>query len=566
MTTWEDIDPEILKNAYDDPIAFVTTILPQLPIKLSPNQVKILRTFYDPEKKYTELQLVIGRKGGKTLLVSLIALYEVYKLLNTKDLHKKYGLIPEAPIYIMCVSTSYEQALGVIFQYICALAQGSWYLSNYIVNITKEEIEFAKRIKIRCQPCSSRSGLGFPCFVNIYDEHAHMLTRSGNAAGDVVYNALQPNLKVFRGDGKSVTISTPAGMDGIFWELFKTGYPEEVKQKCDEQGKQPWRCVFQFSTWETNPTLPYDHPELQKELKADPRNFEMQFEGLFSSILQAALEEKQIEECAVGVEIDENLVDKETPRIIVLDPATVGSEYAVVMGHYSDKPKRDTVVVDLVRTFKGSHKHPVDINNVENFVRSLCRNFKIIHIGIDQHQSWDTVQKFEKEGLPIHLVNITPKYNMDMYTELFRRINTIHVIFPNKPEIKEELKFLQKKYAGWGWRIEAARNHNDDIPDAMANLCLLLIQNLGKRAEWSEMVQFITSSEEALKEKVPDVLWQEIRNILSSITSYNLRMRLVQLLYQMYSDGYEDGYEKAQENVKDWIDLSDFAPDNDWRD
>jgi len=80
------------------------------------------------------------------------------------------------------------------------------------------------------------------------------------------------------------------------------------------------------------------------------------------------------------------------------------------------------------------------------------------------------------------------------------------------------------------------------------------------------MKEKITTSEEALKEKVPDVLWQEIRNILSSIASYNLRMRLVQLLYQIYSDGYEDGYEKAQENVKDWIDLSDFAPDNDWRD
>jgi hypothetical protein len=259
-------------------------------------------------------------------------------------------------------------------------------------------------------------------------------------------------------------------------------------------------------------------------------------------------------------------VDKETPRIIVMDPATVGSEYGVAMGHLTDTPKKDLVIVDLVRTFKGDHKHPVDINNVENFVRNLCRNFKIVHIGIDMHQSADTIQRFQKEGLPIHLVNITPKYNQEMYTEFFRRVNTKHIIYPNKPEIKEELKFLQKKYCGWGWRIEAARGHLDDISDCLSNLCLLLIQNVGKRAEWGEMIRFITDGEEALKEKLPDVLWQEIRNILSSIASYNLRMRLVQLLYHIYSDGYEDGYEKAQENVKDWIDLSDFAPDNDWRD
>jgi len=556
MTSWESIDPEILVKAYEDPIAFVTTILPQLPIELSQNQVRILRTFYDKDKKYTELQLVIGRKGGKTLLVSIIVLYEVYKLLLTKDLHKKYGLIPDAPIYLMCVSTSYEQALGVVFQYISALAQGSWYLSNYIVNITKEEIEFAQRIKVRCQPCSSRSGLGFPTFLNVYDEHAHMLTRSGNAAGDVVYNALQPNLKVFRGDGKSVTISTPAGMDGIFWELFKTGYAEEVKQKCDEQGTQPWRVVFQYSSWETNPTLPYDHPEMQKELKADPRNFEMQFEGLFSSVLQAALEEKQIEECAIGVEIDENLEDKETPRIIVMDPATVGSEYAVAMGHLTDKPKKDLVVVDLVKTFKGSHKHPVDINNVENFTRQLCRNFKIIFIGIDQHQSADTIQRFEKEGLPIHLVNITPKYNMEMYTELFRRVNTIHIIYPNKPEIKEELKFLQKKYAGWGWRIEAARGHNDDIPDAIANLCLLLTQNIGKRAEWAEMVKNEDN-------KWSDALRKAVEKYFEDYSGCREEREELENIVNM---AWEEGYEDARETVGDWIDLSDFASDNSWRD
>jgi len=481
------VDPEILIQAYEDPIMFVKAILPHLPITLSPNQVKILRTFYDPEKKYTELLLSCGRKGGKTLLVSIMVLYEVYKLLLTDNLHKKYGLIPNQPIYIMVVATSREQALGVLFQYIRSLAEGSWWFNDYIVNVTNEELEFQKRIKIRCQACSSRSGRGFPTWMNAYDEHAHMLTRSGNAAGDVVYNALQPNLKVFRGDGKSVSISSPAGMDGIFWELFKTGDPVHVIQKDKEQGTQPWRAVFQYPTWELNPELLYNHRELVKERKANPINFDMEYGAEFAQVIQAALEPKQIENCATGIQIDANMKDPKTPRVIVLDPATIGNEYAVGMGHYSDSPKKDMIIIDLVKTFKGSRKHPVDIDNVENFVRMLCRNFRIVHIGIDQHQSWDTVQKFEKEGLPIHLVNITPKYNMNMYNEFFRRVNTKHIIYPNDPEIKDELKFLQKKYVGWGWKVEAARGHMDDIPDVMSNLCLILVERLGKKAEWGEM-------------------------------------------------------------------------------
>lgn len=484
MSNWKDIDARILEESYKDPLMFIKAILPHLPIEPSPNQKFILKTFYGSEKKYSELLVCAGRKGGKTLLTSIIVLYEVYRLLLTPNLHKKYNLIPDQPIYIMCVSTSYEQALGVIFQYLCSLSQGSWYLNDYIVNITKEEIEFTNRIKIRCQPCSSRSGLGFPTFMNVYDEHAHMLTRSGNAAGDVVYNALQPNLKVFHGDGKSVTISTPAGMDGIFWELFSTGEPISVKQKSDRFGEQSWRCVFQYATWEMNPVYSYDHPEMVKERKADHANFDMQYGALFSQILQAALQPKQIEDCAIGTEIDENIVDKKILRIITLDPATVGAEYAVCMGHMA---AHDTVIVDLAKTFRGTHKIPVDIKEVEDYVRLLCNNFKVIHIGIDQHQSWDTVQKFQREGLPIELVNITPKYNQDMYSELIRRINTKHIIYPNKSDIKDELAFLQKKYAGWGWRVEAARGHFDDIPDALANLCLLLTTKTGKQATWSAM-------------------------------------------------------------------------------
>lgn len=491
MSNWEGIDPTLLVNAYNNPVDFIHTILPHFPFELSPKQKFVLNTFYDPLQHFTELLLCAGRKGGKSVTTSIIPLYEVFRLLLTDNLHKKYNLIPDQPIYIMCVSTSYEQALGVIFQYICSLAQGSWYLSDQIVNITKEEIEFNKRIKIRCQPCSSRSGLGFPTWMNIYDEHAHMLTRQGNAAGDVVYDALQPNLKVFKGDGRSVTISTPAGMEGIFWDLFSTGEPIDVKQHCDTHGANKWRCCFQYATWELNSSYTENHPEMVKEKLADPANFDMQYGALFSTILQAALQPNAIDDCAIGNQIDENLIDKVTPRAIVLDPATVGADYAVAMGHLSESPKKDMVIIDLIKTFEGSHKTPVNIGNVEDYARMLCRNFNILYIGVDQHQSSDTIQKFQAEGLPIHLTNITPKYNMDMYSELFRRINTKHIIFPNDPvegmKAKEQLRFLQKKYVGWGFKVEAARGHLDDVADCMANLCLILSQQMGKRTSWSKM-------------------------------------------------------------------------------
>jgi len=400
---WNEIDPEILAEAYKVPLMFVKAILPHLPLELSPNQVKILETFYDPEKFYTELLLACGRKSGKTMLVAIIVLYEVYKLLLTPDLHKKYNLIPDSNIYIMVVATSREQALGVTFQYIRALAEGSWYLSDYIVNITSEEIEFAKHIKIRCQASSSRSGRGFPTWMNVYDELAWMQTSGGNAAGDQVYDALQPNLKLFRGDGKTVCISSPAGMDGIFWKLFTTGDPIDVMQPQEDHGKQKWRALFQLPTWLMNPTLPRNHPELEKEFLADPDNFEMEYGAMFANVVNPALHITQIMACATGKMIDIDKPEKTIPRVVILDPATVGNRYAVTMGHMDED---DKVIVDYVKTFKGTKKRPVNIDEVENRVRDLNRNFTVVHIGIDQHQSYSTVQKFQRSK---HQANRVPE-------------------------------------------------------------------------------------------------------------------------------------------------------------
>ena len=483
-TTYEGVDPEILIQAYDDPIMFIEAILPHLPLKLSPKQVKILKTFYSKDHHYTDLQLVCGRKSGKTLLVSIIALYEVFRLLLTENLHAKYNMIPNSPIYIMITATSREQALDVTFQYVRSLAEGSWWLNDYIVNITTQEIEFQKRIIIRCQACSSSSGRGYPSWLNIYDEHAHMKLRSGNAGGNIIYEALQPNLKVFRGDGKTVTISSPSGMEGIFWDLFSTGEHIEVIQKSEHQGEQPWRAVFQYPTWEMNPTLPRDHREIEKEFLADPKSFDMEFGGLFAQVIDAALNPKDIDECALGIQINVDVPEKKTPRIIVLDPATVGNEYAVVMGHFD---KKEQIIVDLVKTFSGTHKKPVNIEEVEDYVRILIRNFNVVNVVVDQHQSAETVQRFQKEGIPIYMINITPKYNTDMYRILFRYINTHKIIYPNLIEIKDELRFLQKRFVGWGWIVVAARGHYDDIADAMANLCLTLEQKLGTQISWGEM-------------------------------------------------------------------------------
>jgi len=76
---------------------------------------------------------------------------------------------------------------------------------------------------------------------------------------------------------------------------------------------------------------------------------------------------------------------------------------------------------------------------------------------------------------------------MDMYGEMIRRVNTKRIEYPKLDEITESFKFLQKKYTGWGWRVEAAHGHLDDVPDTIAHLCLVLTERKGQAGAWGEM-------------------------------------------------------------------------------
>lgn len=463
--------------------------------RFSPAQEYILDTFYNPENKYRELVLVCGRKSGKTTMAAVIVLYEVYKLLTLiEDPQDYYGLMPNERIYVMLVGPSKEQVQNVAFDYIKSLAKTSPYLRNFIKNETSEELLFEKNIVVRAQTSSSRSGRGPSTMMIVYDEIAHFLDTRGNLSGTEVYYALQPNLRPLAPDSKSVLISSPAGKQGIFWELFKSGDPVHVLQMAPEHGEEPWRAVFQYPTWEMNPKLKFkclncphqDDPkkcssrcpswELYHQFKHNPERFEMEYGAMFCDVVNAALSAERILACATGRPIDFTTIDKETPRVISLDPALTGDSYALVMGHLDG----DVVVVDLIKYWQGDRDHPIRIDLVESFVRQLCQKFNVTHIVLDQYQSASTVQRLRQEGLPIYMVNVTQKYNQAAYEHLISRINMEKIIYPKHRRLINELTFLQRKQTGKSVRYEAAVGYTDDLADALARLVYTL-DTEGKR-------------------------------------------------------------------------------------
>lgn len=456
-----------------------------IPYEFSENQVLILEAWGSED--YRELLLCCGRKSAKTDIIAIITLWEVYKLLHKKPTPQKY-YHTNKKIFAQVVATNREQALDVTFATIDMLIDNSEWFKQYVVKKTREYIQLIHQVYIKTQSSSSTAGRGYASIFIGYDELAHFLDSRGNRSGDEVYYSLQPNLDVLVDPktrnpvGRSVAISTPSGRHGIFWELFRKGKAIKVIENTSEHGNEPWRAVAQIETWNMNPNLPYDHPKMIEERNHNPDKFRQERGAEFVDVVDAALPRDLVYLCAGETrrkgyrQIGNHVIDKEVRRVLTLDPATSGDAYGLAMGH---KDKKGIIIVDLVKQWKArSRDEPIDILEVEDYIRKLHKRFKLTHIAVDQYESASTIRRLKREGLKIF--KVPPKgigasqFNKTAYEALTRRINTTTIKFPYYPPLLDELTFLQRKVSGKNIRWEAAQGFSDDLADCMARLVIIL--------------------------------------------------------------------------------------------
>lgn len=467
---------ELIELTQHNAILFIDLIL-EFPYHLSPIQEYILDTFYNPENKYRELVLICGRKAGKTDICSALVLFQVYRALQIPNLHKRFNLVHNKPIYAILAGPSKDEVLGVAYGTIRSLVEASPYLRNLAVNFRDGagEIKLPKNIVIHCQTSSARSTRGFANIVNLYDEQAHFFDTKGNLSADEIYEANNPNLDPLYPISKSLILTSPAGKQGKTWELFKTGMPLRVMDKTPEHGQHAWRAVFQYATWEMNPApwAQLDSELMQSELKRNPDKFWMERGARFCDTVDAALPAEKVLACAKRIQISlaPTHFDKVTARVVTLDPALTGDSYGLAMGH----KEGDVVIVDLVKYWEAPDRsHPISPTEVEAFIRFLHVHFRLTHVVADQFESYSTCERLRREGIPMHRIHATSQYNQPAYESLTRRIITETIEYPKHTRTLNELTFLQRKVTSNRTRYEAAVGYSDDIADCLARLVYTL--------------------------------------------------------------------------------------------
>lgn len=488
----------------------------ELKITLFPRQRIILKVFYNlpldaeelqefkwlyenkglkiPENyqliNFKELVIVAGRRGGKSVVASLIATYEVYRQLKLYNPQMFYGLIPGTPIYVLHCAAEAEQA-KIVQDYIKGYINSCEFFKPYIDHISEKEIRFFTQfdkdnktdkgsIRIYSLTSNSLSIPGRTAIICILDELARMMDTNGRLSGDKVYQALTPSIINLKQYARIVDISSPLTKGGIFYDLY------EKSKKIESM------LCFQYATWELNPNLTKD--DLKDEYEKNPEWAKMEYGGEFGEVLDKAFDWDKIDKIIEkGKSI--NYLGQGCTYVVACDPATKNDRYGISWGHSEIRQNSKFIVLDGLKYYEsqkvlqpdGTKKIiEIDLDTVDNFVIDLIGKLKNVScIAYDQGKSTASIQKLKKKNFNAIETTFTNKYKEMLYNDMTNMLNQEHLKVYEQDEqnavglLVDELKYLERQIKGGTVIVSAPMIgliRTDDLYSAVSNLVHILLE------------------------------------------------------------------------------------------
>jgi hypothetical protein len=487
--------------------------------------MQVLEKYDRRDTTFTTLELVMGRRSSKTLMVSIIAAYEAYKLLETPGGNPQafYRMSNDKPIYIINVAVSEQQALDPLFVEIesriarapyfadkqsPASKKGAIYLltdNDKKINSQREKdgisIKLDGSVVLMSGHSNSRSLRGKSAICILYDEFAHFISNTnGASSGDEVFNALTPSTKQFGKDGKVVLLSDPKGKDGVFWRLFEMAQERELQPDGTYQLKHDEVLAVQLPTWCMNPNPEFSKTKLEKEEKPkDPIAFLTSWGAKFMGEQgMKYFPAEKVDECVDFARNEEKAGDPRFTYYLHLDPAITSHNYALVLCHPMTYVNAKTgahkkkVIIDVVKFWKPDEKGPVNLDDVERTIIDLCRRFRVKTVTFDTFQSAQMIQRLKFLGINAFETPFRTSYITAIYGELKNMILAQDVVLYPHQQLLGEMKNLMYKIQNRGIKrfFDLKSSYpSDDCCDALAGAVFqALTQEVEHRLPSSQVV------------------------------------------------------------------------------
>ena len=400
-----------------------------------------------PRIPFKEVFLIIGRRGGKSFVSALIAVF----LAVFKDWRARLG--PGERGYIMCIASDRKQA-GVVLNYIKEILRLPIF-KNMVINETKEEIELNNNVIISVVTCSYRTLRGYTILAASCDELAFWRSDefSANPAKEVL-TALRPSLGNVE-DSLLLGISTGYSRSGPLWESYRDKYGQNDKEI----------LVWKAGTLDMNPT--YNKKTIDKALKEDFSAAQAEYLGGFREDLETFLPTEVIEAAIVRNRWElPKIEETESYYHAFTDPSGGRADsFTLAIAHKDEDEGK--IILDRLEE-KRPPFSPQDV--VKEFSETL-REYDIYQVTGDKYAGEWVVRAFEGEDIN-YISSDLNKSEIYLNFEPLMAQGVVELL--DNVRLRNQLRSLERRTRSGGRdAIDHPQGLHDDLANATAGACVL---------------------------------------------------------------------------------------------
>jgi hypothetical protein len=389
-----------------------------------------------------EAWLVVGRRGGKSRIAALVAVF--------LGCFRDYGAIlaPGERGIVMLIAADRRQA-RVIFQYVEGLINGVPMLAAMVRDRTKESITLNNSVVIEIHTASFRAVRGYTVVGAVCDEIAFWRSEDSANPDIEILNALRPAMATVPG-AFLLCISSPYARRGALWETYRQHYGNNDDPI----------LVWQADTRSMNPTV--DPLMIEAAYADDESVAAAEYGAQFRLDIESYISREALQAVVVSGRREIPPVSG-ISHVGFVDPSG-GSQDSMTLAIAHMEQRGDVTVAVLDALHEA--KPPFSPEAIAAEFAALLRAYGISRVTGDRYGGEWPREQFRKHG-----VEYAPseQSKSDLYRDLLPAINSDRVELLDNNRLLSQLANLERRTARGGRdTIDHSPHAHDDLANAAA--------------------------------------------------------------------------------------------------
>lgn len=397
-----------------------------------------------PGTMATEAWLVVGRRGGKSLILALCAVY----LAAFFDFHQYLQRGEKGTVVLIAAD---RRQARTILRYISGLLHGVPMLKRMIVRETQDGFELSTGILIEIHTASFRTVRGYTVVAALLDELAFWRNEDSANPDTEIIAALRPAMATIEG-ALLLCASSPYAKRGALWNAYKRHF-----------GKAGPILVWQAATKRMNPSIP--DRVIEEAYEDDPASAAAEFGAEFRADIQALVSREIVEAC-VASNVRERPYERGKVYTAFCDPSGGSADSMTLAIAHKDG---DDAVLDVLR----ERRPPFSPEDVTREFAALLKSYKVHRVIGDRYAGEWPRERFLKHGITYEA---SAKPKSELYSALLPLLNGRRCDLLDDDKLVNQIAALERRVARSGRdSIDHPPNGHDDLANAVAGVLTNLV-------------------------------------------------------------------------------------------